>query len=473
MNSLTFFVEAFHFLRPGVLAALPVILGLWWAIRRSMRQKGIQIDGIAPHLRAALTVSGTGIRWFRPIDGVAIVLLCGTFGAAGPTWSRQADPFAAQSAPVVVVLSVTPTMTETDVAPSRLDRAKHKIRDFLDLRAGARTALVVYAGSAHMVLPMTEDPLVMVPYLEGLSPEIMPRDGNMAEPALELAQDILSEENAPGGIFWVADAIDPADVSALNASDTPLVLLAMRSPSGDDRGLSSLNVSTVSLTPDSADIRRIDSQLNVAFLRAQLEDAAQPWNDRAHWMAWPAALFLLAWFRRGWTMRWVFVAFISMACVSPASVRAGAADWFLTADQQGRLAFDRLDFAGAAELFIDPSWRGFALYKSGQYTDAVTVLSRVETAWAASIQGLAQVKSRSYRDAIVSFETALARDPNYPGAAANLALASKSSNMWKAPESNRIPAKKAVLAPMIPFSTTKMRGGRTHRSTQGKIARPC
>lgn len=47
----------------------------------------------------------------------------------------------------------------------------------------------------------------------------------------------------------------------------------------------------------------------------------------------------------------------------------------------------------------------------------------METAQAAFIQGMAQVKSRAYRDGVRSFETALERDPDYPGAAENLAVA--------------------------------------------------
>lgn len=38
---------------------------------------------------------------------------------------------------------------------------------------------------------------------------------------------------------------------------------------------------------------------------------------------------------------------------------------------------------------------------------------------------MAQVKSRAYRDGVRSFETALKRDPDYPGAAGNLAVATE------------------------------------------------
>jgi Ca-activated chloride channel family protein len=416
---------AFHFIRPLWLLLLPIVALLWWAARRARGRRDVPTEGIAPHLRAALTVGASGAQRLLPIDGVALALACLALGAAGPTWSRMPDPFVAQSAPVVVALKVAPSMDGTDIAPSRLERGKQKVRDLLELRAGARTALVAYAGSAHGVVPMTEDPAVMTPYLEGLTPEVMPRDGDRAAEALALAEGLLAEEDAPGGILFVTDGVDPADAAALDGSERAVAVLAMLPEGTRDRGLDQLgNAPVVTVSPDTADIRRIDGMLNAAYRQAMLENTEQPWQDRGHWLAWPAALLTFLWFRRGWTMRWAAVAALALALPAPQPARAdGIADWFLTPDQQGGLAFRGKDFGRAAELFSDPLWRGYALYRDGQYEAAVEVLDRVETAQAAFIQGMAQIKSRAYRDGVRSFETTLERNPEYPGAAENLAAA--------------------------------------------------
>jgi Ca-activated chloride channel homolog len=414
---------AFHFIRPLWLLLLPAVAALWWLVRRTRMRREVPAEGLAPHLRAALTVGGAGHRRLLPIDGVAAALALVTLGAAGPTWSRMPDPFVAQSAPVVVVLKVTPSMDGTDVAPSRLERGKQKIRDLLDLRAGARTALVAYAGSAHRVVPMTEDPNVMTPYLEGLTPDVMPVEGQRAADALALAADLLAGEDTPGGVLFVADGLDPADAAALDAAEAPAVAVLAMLPEGTrDRGLDQLSAPVVPVTPDDGDIRRIDRALNAAYRQAMLDNADQPWQDRGHWLAWPAALLTLLWFRRGWTMRWAAVAALALA-FPPGPARAGAVDWFLTPDQQARIAFERRDYTRAADLFTDPLWRGYALYRDGQYEEAAEVLTRVETAQAAFIQGLAHIKSRSYRDGVRAFQTALDRDPSYPEAAENLAVA--------------------------------------------------
>lgn len=427
MTDPALFLEAFHFLRPWLLVLLPVIAALWWAARRGRLRAETGAQALAPHLRAALTVGAASRRRLRPLDGAAMAFALAALGAAGPTWSRVPDPFAAQSAPVAAILKVAPSMTAGDVAPSRLERGKQKIRGFLERRAGARTALIAYAGTAHSVVPMTEDPDVMTPYLGALTPEVMPEAGDRAGEALALALAMLAQENAPGGVLLVTDAIDPADVAALNAAGAPLAVLALLPEGVRDRGIDALDAPVAQVTPDDADLARLERALDAAWRRAQLENAEQPWEDRGRWLAWPAAALTLIWFRRGWTMRWAALALVvAGAAFAPGGARAeGIADWFLTPDQQGELAARRGDFHAASDLYADPLHRGYALYRAGRYAEAREVLARLSTPEAAFIQGLAAIRDHAYRDGVRAFETTLERDPDFPDAAANLALAKR------------------------------------------------
>lgn len=416
-------LDAFHLLRPFWLAALVPIAALWWMVRARRAKRAAPRDGLAPHLRDALTVGSDAQRRVMPIDLVCVALALLTFGASGPTWSRQPDPFVAQSVPMVAALKVTPSMTADDVAPSRLERGKQKIRDLLELRAGARTALIAYAGSAHIAVPMTEDPGVMLPYLAGLDPSIMPEEGDRPGAALDIGQALLDRETGPGALLFITDGVDPAEVATLSAAN--VIVLSMLPAGQGDRGLDALtDVPVIAVTADGADVAQIDRLLDAAQARALLDDDRQPWLDRGAWFALPAALLTLLWFRRGWTMRWALV-IAALLLTQPASqARAdGIADWFFTPDQRGRLAFERGDFRAASEAFTDPLWRGYALYRDGQYADAAEVLTRVETAEAAFIQGMAHLRSRGYRDGVRAFETAVSRDPEYPNAAENLETA--------------------------------------------------
>ncbi len=426
MTDLIAALEFFHFLRPWWLVAIPPALVLWWRIRRAATTRADLPAGIAPHLAAALAVGGARARRLLAIDGVTATIVLVVLAAAGPSWSRVPNPLVAQTAPLAVVVKVTASMLQNDVSPSRLERAKHKILDVLELRAGARTVLIAYAGSAHSVAPLTEDPAVLKPFLEGLEPDVMPVEGQNATAALQLAQSALEAEEISGAILFVLDDLDRADLPGferhVGEGGARVVFLVL---GGEAVGLARLpGTAVVQVTADAADVAEIDRRVASAYRDALARDERQQWTDSGWILAWPALFLVLFWFRRGWTMRWAAVLVAGLVGLPEGSARAeGLADWFLTADQQGRLAFERKDFATAGELFQDPYWKGYALYRAGRYAEVAPVLGGLATAEAAFLQGMAWLRNREYRPAIAAFETALERAPDDMAAARNLEIA--------------------------------------------------
>lgn len=442
MNEAVFWVylEAFHFLRGWVFVAALPVLWIWWRMRRRQSAAASDSDWIAPHLAQALTVPGTTRKGVQPIDVIAVVMLLLIAAAAGPSWTRAPAPFAAQTAPLVIALQVSPSMEGTDVAPDRLERAKQKARDLLELRAGARTALVAFAGSAHVVVPMSEDPGVMQPYLEGLRPDVMPIEGQDVLAGFEIAQQLLAREQVAGGVVFLLDELSAADSAALGdawrsgvaeageaegatstvASLSFLYLLSDGTalPAGPEGSF------VQAVTADGRDVAAIERSLASAYQRAQLSDATQPWEDRGVWFAWPASLLLLLWFRRGMAVRWAAQLALLLWIVLPSNAQAeGWRDWFLTGDQQGWIAYQKKDYETAANRFEDPYLRGVALYRGGQYETAAQEMARQDTADAAFIEGMAHLKSRGYRDGVRAFERALELDPAHAGAQQNLPIA--------------------------------------------------
>jgi len=107
----------------------------------------------------------------------------------------------------------------------------------------------------------------------------------------------------------------------------------------------------------------------------------------------------------------------------PVEARAdGWRDWFLTPDQQGRLAFEAKDYQRASELFQDPQWKAFSLYKLGKYEEAAEIYAWLESSNDAMGEGMSLIKSRSYREAIAAFQKAVDRDPMNTAAQSNLEL---------------------------------------------------
>ncbi len=428
MTDLVAMLDAFQFLRPIWLAIIPVMSVLWWRIRRRATARSVPATGIAPHLAAALTVGGGDRRRILPIDGVALAVILTGLAAAGPSWSYVPNPLLSQTAPLAVVLKTSESMASTDIAPSRLERAKQKIRDLIAGRSGGRTALIAYAGTAHRVVPLTEDPAVLAPFVAGLSPDVMPAPGGNATAALEIARDVLAGEPVPGGILFVLDTLDPADLPAFadneRAGGPPVVFLLVNPDAAAREAVEAVPGATVvRLTPDGSDVAEIERRVASAYREALARDDRQRRDDRGWLLALPAMLLTLLWFRRGWTMRWAAPAAVALFVVLPGPARAeGVIDWFLTADQQGRLAFDDKDYAAAADRFADPMWRGYALYRNGDYAEAAEVFASQPTAEAAFAQGMAHVKAQAYRDGIRAFEVALERNPEHAAATRNLQI---------------------------------------------------
>ena len=327
-------IELLHFMRPLWLLALPVVLLAWWLVRRRQASQASVGDVVAPHLREALTVARDSRRGVRAVDHVAIVMLVTAIAAAGPTWSKQASPWFEETAPLVIAIEVSDSMRSNDLLPTRLERARFKILDLLAQRTGARTALIAYAGSAHIVMPPSKDIAVLEPFLESLDPAIMPAPGADPGAALPLAAELLGERAAVGTLLFVNDGFDAADLSELAAfasmPESPAMVALVIGT--DEGGVALMPDGSPALAEgggrldtsiDSVVLRRAQQEAGVEVIRAGTGDAdvhriaraiesnlrladdpdAQ-WQDQAWWLLWPAALLSLLWFRRGWTMQW-------------------------------------------------------------------------------------------------------------------------------------------------------------------------
>ncbi|MCK7597664.1 VWA domain-containing protein [Microbulbifer sp. CAU 1566] len=452
MSSLLDAFSVFHFLRPAWLLLLVPILLLWWSLRRDQRSDAATSGQIAPHLARALAVGDHSRRRFRPIDLIALLLTLLTLGTAGPSWTRLPDPLMAKTTPLVVVLKVSDSMTEKDVPPERLARAKQKVLDLLETRDGAPTALVAYAGSAHRVVPLTEDQDLLRPYLEGLNPEVMPVPGENAATALKLAEQILAKDETPGGILFLLDSLSDGDASALSQrTDTNGLGLLLVAPGNENGGAVSKvrNAKVERVTPDKSDLRALNRYFDSAFRQALASDKNLQWEDRGWWLAWPAALLALLWFRRGWALRGrinpngaavkstgaivilVLLPFIPDTARAQGSEEAepttagGILGLLLTPDQQGQWFSYRENYRRAAASFLDPYRKGYALYQAGQFEDAANVLAEVNTPEAIFTRAMAMTKTGQYEGAIAAFQQVLQFDPEFPGARENLEITKK------------------------------------------------
>ena len=190
-------LSAFHFLRPAwlLLAIFGALLPLLW--RRSQNQQRRLRAIIAPHLLPYLLITPQDPQRLRPVHITAALLILGAMAAAGPTWEQDRPAFVENRAPLIIALDLSPSMDASDIQPTRLEAAKHKLHDLIARRSGARTALIAYAGSAHLVLPATDDPALLDSLIQALSSDLIERPGKNVAAVLEQAKRLLVAENTP------------------------------------------------------------------------------------------------------------------------------------------------------------------------------------------------------------------------------------------------------------------------------------
>ncbi|MEZ9627327.1 vWA domain-containing protein [Aliivibrio fischeri] len=408
-------VSHFHFIRPLWLSLLiPFITILY--IKWHQDTKRNNKNQLPEHLHRVLLIEENSWKKQLPLKLLFIVIFLSILICAGPTWQKQASPFGEDKAPLLIVLDTSNSMLEKDVLPNRLIRAKQKIQDLIALRDGGKTGLIVYSGTAHLAMPLTQDSAVFSPYLAAIEPKIMPVEGKSAYKTLPLIKQqfsTLSKSNLPvrGTVILLTDGVTTSDNQAFedyfSHSSNQLLILAV----GDSNQSSNFPLNMDSLNElnqlSHGHITQITIDNNdVIWLNNQIErhmqlsnDSVMPWEDIGYYLLIPVLLLLLLWFRRGWLVQWcaALVLVSSIGLYSPISmakmVQSTSApnelnannkqtlwvqttqwwmDLWLTPDQQGQWYFDRNEYAKAAQHYQNPLHKGVAFYYAAQYQQAYT-----------------------------------------------------------------------------------------------------
>lgn len=382
----------------------------------------------------------------------AVILLA--VAATQPVWQKQPQPVFKQSDALVLALDLSASMNATDLKPSRLQRANFKIKDLLKKLPDTEIALIVYAGDAFAVTPLTEDSDTILAALPAMTPDIMPVQGSRADRALVLADQMLAQANIQGGnILLVSDEVSPAQVAAdasrIRNQGRKISILAVGTAEGgpvpteygflrDQQGnevIASMNIGLMTeaagLGGGQAQLIRVDD-LDIDYLIAGLksgENAAvnadkdiERWVAEGPWFILLALPFLLPLFRRG-----LFNLTLPIVVIASAGVSQPAhADWWQglwkTQNQQAAEIYQQGDKSAAAELFTDPRWKQLSHYENGDYQQALDSLPEPQTVndfynHANSLAKLGQLEK-----ALEAYDKALAERPDFDDALHNRKL---------------------------------------------------
>lgn len=440
-----------EWLRPLWLLPLPLLAWLLWRLWHRERASGRWQLLLPAAFHQVLLKGGDGRSSRLPWVALGLAWLLAIGALLGPSWQRVEQSNQKPADPLLVVLELTPQMLASDGHPNRLEQARRKLLDLLEARRDAQTAIIVYAGSAHSLVPLSDDLATSRNLLEALKPSLMPEPGRRADLAVVRALQMLDQAQlGQGRILLIGSALDEQERSgirqALEKRAVPLLILGVGSREGapvvqedgsflkDQRGailVPRLDARSLRETAESnggryAQIRVDDDDLRrlglfdapQALRAAQEPTQLDSHVDQGYWLLLPLLLLAACAGRRGW----LFCLPLLLMLPPQSSQAFELDDLWLRPDQQGQRLLQAQRPAEAAERFVDPQWQGNALYQAEDYAGAAERFAQGDTAADHYNRGNALAKSGELEAALDAYEQALERQPELTAAQQNKAL---------------------------------------------------
>lgn len=440
-----------HFLRPEWFLALIPLFILFWLLKRLQLRAGNWQNYCDPALLPFLVQHKFSQHKPYALTAALLTGLLVISALAGPTWEQRPQPVFKQQSALVIALDLSRSMDATDISPSRLTRALLKVQDILKKRQEGQTALIVFAGDAFTVTPLTEDTETISSQVKSLTTSIMPTQGSRSDSALRLAASLLTQSGQLGGhILLITDGVDShsqaiaaelasqsvfTSVLAVGTSDgAPIPLAAggfFKDASGgivvpklDQVSLRQLALSGAGqfrqMTTDDSDINRLLAPLDSLDARSEATDTdlkTDSWFEEGPWLLLPVLLLAAFAFRRGYLA-------LLIIFIAPLPEPAHALDWnslWQNNNQQARQLLDNNQPKQAAETFTDAQWKAAAQYKAGDYQSALETLQSLNKQDAETLYNAANAQAQlgQYDQAIENYNKALKLDPQHADASYN------------------------------------------------------
>ena len=439
-----------YWFRPWWLLLLPLLGWLLWQLWHRQKRAGRWQMILPPAFHAALLSGGNGRDSKLPWIALGVAWLLTVFALLGPSWERVEQLSQKPADPLVVLLELTPEMLATDVQPNRLEQARRKLFDLLQNRSDAQTAIVVYAGSAHTLVPLSDDLATSRNLLDALKPSLMPEAGHRADLAVVKALTLLQQAAlGDGRILLIGSSLTEQERleirRALSGKSTQFLMLGIGTAEGapitQDDGSFLKDEQGAILVPrlDEPGLKAFASEMDGHYRHALLDDAdlralglldgprnlrndgqtlrLDTWADQGYWLLLPLLLLAACAGRRGW----LFCLPLLLALPQP-SYAFDFQDLWLRPDQQGQHLLKQKRPAEAAQHFEDHQWQGVALYEAGDYTGAAQRFAEGNDAHAHYNRGNALAKSGELEAALDAYDQALERQPDLRPALTNKAL---------------------------------------------------
>jgi len=415
------------------------------------------------HLLPYILTKATGKSSRFPLFLVVIAASLCIIAAAGPVLKKLPQPVFREQSALVIAMDLSQSMDATDLRPSRLERAKLKLLDILKARKGGQTALIVYASSAFVVTPLTDDTNTIANLVPTLKTDLMPAQGSHAYTAINKAGELLQQAGAThGDTLLITDGLSTKDNEAIKALSTQghrLSILGVGTTEGGPVPLSGGFLKDaegaivvpklrpqqlqqaalkgggmfVGLQADDSDIERLQKLFTSSRIKSESEEptlselelTADIWQEEGPWLLLLVLPFAALWSRKGWLLCAPITAMVLTLALPEPSYAFEISNLWRNNNQQAMRAFNAGDAKRAAEKFNDDRWKSSAHYRAGDYDKALETMKEPVNSDDFYNQANALAQLKRYPEAVKAYDEALELDANNKDASYNRELVKK------------------------------------------------
>jgi Ca-activated chloride channel family protein len=160
---------------------------------------------------------------FKPALKMIFVLLSLSFlilAMVNPKMGTQLKTVKRQGVDIVFALDVSKSMLSEDIAPNRLEKAKQIISKIIDKLGSDRVGIIIYAGNAYPLLPITTDHGAARMFLQNAGPDMVSSQGTAINEALELSKTFFDDDTQTNRfLFVISDGEDHEENSGKVAKE--------------------------------------------------------------------------------------------------------------------------------------------------------------------------------------------------------------------------------------------------------------
>jgi len=192
------------------LAIIPVIvvlflLAFWW-------KKRTQKKFIDPELLEQLAPNTSTFKSVLKLLFLSIGIGFLIISLTNPKMGTKLKTLKREGVDVVFALDVSKSMLAEDIAPNRLEKAKQIISKIIDKLGSDRVGIIIYAGNAYPLLPITTDHAAANMFLQNAGPDMVSSQGTAINEALTLAKTYYNnDEQTNRFLIIISDGEDHQD----------------------------------------------------------------------------------------------------------------------------------------------------------------------------------------------------------------------------------------------------------------------